>query len=184
MLEDVKTPQELMTFLDKHIEYGIINSNGLKITNSNSEEFAEACNHDWKVRNVNEIISSGVGHCYDQVEVERYWFKNNKYKFKTFWVCVFLKDVENSGFLHTYLVYKEAGNWCLFEHSDFSNRGIYYFSTLKEAVEWQTKKQKAYARSVLGAGDFRSFVVEFTKPKEGLNMREYIEFVKNCKNFE
>ena len=72
-LDKVKSPEDLLIFLD-NINYGVIDKNGNVLNDSSSEEFQIACNNDWYVRDVNEIIKSKVGHCYDQVEIERKWF--------------------------------------------------------------------------------------------------------------
>ena len=123
----IKTPNELMSFLDHNFEYGVIDNNGNKVYDSNSVEFQMICNNQWKLRSVQEMLKDQIGHCYDQVEIEREWFVDKGYEIKTFWISAYQEEIENSGFSHTYLIYKDKDCWKLFEHSDFFNKGIYEF---------------------------------------------------------
>lgn len=41
--QEIKTPEELMSFLDQNIKYDIIDNNGIPYYNSNSEKFQEVC---------------------------------------------------------------------------------------------------------------------------------------------
>ena len=88
-LDLIKTPQELMDYLNENFVYGVIDSNGNKFTDSNSDEFQNACNNDWVLRPVDQILTDKIGHCYDQVEIEREWFSFHNYKTKTFWISAY-----------------------------------------------------------------------------------------------
>ena len=181
-INDVKTPEELITFLDENISYGVIDRNGNRLHDSSKKEFQDVCNKDWKVRPVFKILDDGIGHCYDQVEVERYWFEQNGYMVKTFWVTAYQEEIKNSGFSHTYLIYKDNEKWKLFEHSDYNNKGIYEFNSLIEAIVWQKSKQIEYAKScVKPTTKYDVVVYEYSKPKVGLNMTEYLKFVTDSK---
>lgn len=108
---DVKTPIELMDFLDRNIDYGVIDREGHKLFDSSKKDFQYACKDVWKIKPVFEILKSGVGHCYDQVEIERFWFEKFGFIIKTFWISAYQREVENSGFAHTYLVYQDGDKW-------------------------------------------------------------------------
>ena len=45
--QEIKTPEELMSFLDQNIKYDIIDNNGIPYYDSNSEKFQEVCNTLW-----------------------------------------------------------------------------------------------------------------------------------------
>jgi len=181
----ISSPEQLLEYLDNHFCYGVIGANGKKFLDNNEEGFELACNNDWKLRSVSQMIKDGIGHCYDQVEIEREWFVSKGYEVKTFWVVAYQNGIENSGFSHTYLIYKDNNKWKLFEHSDFSNRGIHEFNSVKEAVKWQAAKQIKYAESVIKPIDKYDVIIkEFTKPNEGLTMKEYIEFVELFEDFK
>lgn len=182
--KEVKTPEQLMLYLDQNFEYGVIDNNGNKHCNSNSDEFQLVCNTQWKLRPVDKILKDGVGHCYDQVEIEREWFFENGFDVKTFWISAYQKEIENSGFSHTYLLYKDNGAWKLFEHSDSSNKGIYTFKSINSAVKWQAKNQVKFAESCIKPlKKYITCIKEFNKPPTNLNMQEYLQFIDTSKDY-
>lgn len=184
MLKSIKTPQELMQFLDNNIQYGVIDKNGNKLFDSNSERFQQTCFEDWILRSPEQIISNQVGHCYDQVEIERYWFKLNNYEFKTFWISAYQPGIENSGFSHTYLVYKNGSKWHLFEHADYSNKGIFEFLELNAAVKWQANNQIKYATGVVKPKfNYEVCIKEYTTPPLNINMQQYLQHIEQSKDY-
>lgn len=185
MLENIKTPEDLMIFLNKNIEYGVKDSNGNKITDGSSEQFQFVCNNEWFLRPVKQILLDKIGHCYDQVEIERYWFENNGYKVKTIWISAYQENIENSGFSHTYLVYKDKNQWKLFEHSDYFNRGIFEFNSLKDAINFQAKNQIKTAENCIKPEiKYSVCIKEYSKSKTNLNMSEFLEYIMSSKNVD
>ncbi len=183
-IDNVKTPEDLMKFLDENIHYGIIDKNGNKLYDSSKQEFQDACNN-WRVRPVIQILKDGIAHCYDQVEIERYWFEKKGFSVKTFWISAYQEDISNSGFAHTYLIYKENENWKLFEHSDYKNKGIYEFKSIDNAIEWQKFKQIEYAKSCIKPiKEYSTEIYEYKKPKVGLNMNEFLDYVTSGKKID
>ena len=159
MLKNIHTPVQLMEYLDENIEYGVIDKNGNKFTDSSSEKFQFVCNNEWFLRPVQQILLDKIGHCYDQVEIE------------------------NSGFSHTYLLFKENNQWKLFEHSDYYNRGIFSFNSLNEAIIFQAKNQiKTAEKCVKPEKRYSVCIKEYSKPKTNLNMTEFLEFINNSKD--
>ena len=136
--ERVKTPEELMDFMNKYITYGLV-VDGKAYTGADEDKFEEACKNKWRLAIDDELVSLGYGHCFDQVELERYWFKSHGYEVRTFFIW-FQLDYPNTYSMHTYLVYQDGGLWKWFEHSDYHNRGIYTFKTLDKAVSYQRNK--------------------------------------------
>lgn len=182
--QEVNTPEQLMIYLDQYFQYGVIDNNGNKYYDSNSDEFQLICDTQWKLRSVNEMLKDGIGHCYDQVEIERNWFTKKGFEVKTFWISAYQEKIENSGFSHTYLIYQDNGVWKLFEHSDFSNRGIYTFKTIKDAVKCQAEHQIKFAEScVKPLKQYTTCIKEYNKPPVNVNMQEYLEFIDNSKDY-
>lgn len=183
--EEVKSPEELMNYLDENIEFGVIDENGIKHNDSNSDEFQLVCDTQWKTRSVKQILKDGVGHCYDQVEIEREWFQSHGFTIKTFWISAYQQGVENSGFSHTYLIYKDQDKWKIFEHSDYANKGIHVFDKIKDAVKWQAEKQIKFASSIIiPKKKYSVCIKEYIKPLNNLSMQEYITFIDNSLDYE
>ena len=184
MFQNIKTPEQLMMYLDENFEYGVIDNNGNIFRDSSSDTFQEVCEKQWMLRSVEEILNGGIGHCYDQVEIEREWFTQNGFEVKTFWISAYQPEIENSGFSHTYLIYKAGENWNLFEHSDFSNKGIYTFKSINDAVKWQAEHQIDTAtKYIKPVKEYITCIKEFTKPPININMEEYLQFINNSKNY-
>ena len=182
-MKSVKTPQQLMQFLNNNFEYGVVDNNGNKHCDSNSDIFQEVCNNQWKMRSVKQMLEDGVGHCYDQVEIERKWFEDNGYEVKTFWISAYQEGVENSGFSHTYLLFADGEKWLLFEHSDFANRGIFEFETVEAAIRWQAGKQVAFAEKIVKSQQGYSVCIkQYQKPPIGVNMDQFLDFVEKSTN--
>lgn len=182
--KDIKTPEELMSYLDQNFKYGVIDNKGNEYYDSSSDDFQKICDTQWKMRSVEEMLREGVGHCYDQVEIEREWFTMMGFEIKTFWISAYQEEIENSGFSHTYLVYKDGEIWKLFEHSDFSNRGIYSFKNVKDAVKWQSDHQIKFAESCIKPlKKYEVCIKEYCKPSLYINMQDFLQFIDNSKDY-
>lgn len=182
--QEIKTPEQLMKYLDQNFEYGVIDNNGDRFYDSNTKEFQKICNTQWKLRSVEEMLKDGIGHCYDQVEIERKWFSRKGFKIKTFWISAYQEEIENSGFSHTYLIYQDAKNWKLFEHADCSNRGIFEFKNIREAVKWQAEHQIKFAeRCIKPKKQYLTCIKEYNAPPLNVNMQEYLQFIDKSKDY-
>lgn len=133
--EDIKKPAELLQFMDI-ISYGFQDDEGKKYGSWNEEEFEKEVVTKWKLSSPERLLKVKIGHCFDQVELERDWFLKHKYNFKTYYI-MFLLDEPNDYSTHTFLLYEENNKWNLFEHSDYFNRGIHEFSSLEEALKYE-----------------------------------------------
>ena len=61
------------------------------------------------------IIQNKKGICYDQVELERDFFKKWHYQFKTYFIYEKLPLIDNQ--THTFLIFKEKNKYYWFENS-------------------------------------------------------------------
>lgn len=182
--KEIKTPEQLMKYLDQNFKYGVIDKKGNKYYNSNTDEFQRICETQWELRPVEAMLKAGVGHCYDQVEIEREWFSKNGYNVKTFWLSAYQDGIQNSGFCHTYLMYQDNDTWKIFEHSDFSNKGIFTFKSISDAVKWQAKHQIKFAESCIKPlKEYVTCIKEYNKPPTYVNMQEFSQFIDNSKDY-
>ena len=175
----ITNPQELLEFMNNNIIYGFVGKNGKKYTNPNSEEW-----DDWyqecMVQSGEEVIISGIGTCWDQVELERLWFEKSAYPFKTFF-CWFEVNRENDLPTHTFLIYEDNNKYYWFEHSFGDYCGIHEYPSLELAIEDIKNKQFNYALSyskTIKQEDINTFACyEYSKPKPHLGVDDYINFV-------
>lgn len=182
--KEIKTPEQLMKYLDQNFKYGVIDKKENKYYNSNTAEFQRICETQWELRPVEEMLKDGVGHCSDQVEIEREWFSKNGYNVKTFWISAYQDGIQNSGFCHTYLMYQDNDTWKIFEHSDFSNKGIFTFKSTSDAVKWQAKHQIIFAEScVKPLKEYVTCIKEYNNPPTHVNMQEFSQFIDKSKDY-
>lgn len=141
----LRTPDELFDFMNKNIDYGFIGNDNKIYNDSSSDEWENACRTKWRLADYKTMLKCKTGHCFDQTELEREWFRRNNYEYKTIYIY-FKTDISYP--CHTYLVYKNKDNdkWCWFEHSDYSNRGIHEYDSLVETISAQMLKHIEYAR--------------------------------------
>ena len=143
---EIDTPEALLLFMD-NIRYGFYGKDGREYTNDGTEvsnkAFQTACVREYALANKDKVLKYGLGQCFDQTELERSWFKEHNYEFKTIFIW-FLFDYENNYPTHSYLIYKDNEQYCYFEHADENNKGIYRFDSYEEAIRFQMKKHIDY----------------------------------------
>ena len=178
-MNDIKTPEELLNFMRNNIIYGFVGKNGKKYTDMFSEEW-----NDWYsqciVQNGEDILKSKIGTCWDQVELERQWFAKNNYTVHTFFMW-FEVGRECDLPTHTFIIYEDNNKNYWFENAFEAQRGIHEFNTLNEAVEYAKSKQIEYTRmnhKDVSDKDMECLTVyEYTRPKENVNVEEYLNHV-------
>lgn len=110
------------------IEYGWVDKNRRKHTNDNDDnDFS----NNYILQSPNEIIKNKIGVCYDQVELERYYFKANDWNIKTYFIVHYDNDKCPT---HTFLTFKSNNKYYWFEHAWKKFRGIHKYSSLKELL--------------------------------------------------
>ena len=82
----------------------------------------------YRLANIDEIIENKVGICFDQVELERFYFNN---KFETHSYAIITTHM-----VHTFLALKSGTDYVYFEHSSAKSKGIYYFKSLELLLEF------------------------------------------------
>ncbi len=173
-----KTPEELMKFMD-YIEYGFVDSDGKKYGSWNEENFEKNVTTKWQLSDKDLLLHTLMGHCFDQVELERAWFNEHNYQFRTYYI-MFLLDYPDDLSIHTFLIYKENGEYVVFEHSDFLNKGIYHFKTLQEALDDKKQRHIAYNKQYVDITneELKHLVIyEYKTPPTGIDFTHFINNV-------
>lgn len=171
--EDVKTPEELLSFMDI-IEYGYKTLDGKEFGSWNESEFEENI-LNWTLSSPERLLSVKLGHCFDQVELERDWFLKHNYKIKTYFM-MFLLEEKNDYPTHTFLTYENNGKWYLFEHADYYNRGIHEFNTIDELLESAMKRQIEYAEATDEIANTLK-IIEYSQPAYNITFMEFINSI-------
>ena len=178
LLNEITNPNGLLEFMCNNIKYGYINNDNKLYTDVNSKEFSDNwC--DCIVQDYEGVLKIGVGTCWDQVELERYWFYKNNYKFKTYFVCYDIIEEHSS---HTFLVYEENNKYYWFEFAFSMYQGIHKYDNidllLKDVISKSIKYNKEYLK-IKDKLEDKVVLYEYPKPKKNCSVDEFYNNIKN-----
>ena len=106
----------------QNIKYGHLDQNA-QITNDYS---------NYLLSSPQETIKTGIGICWDQVELERYYFQNTGYPVHTY---IFIYYNNKDCPTHSFLTYEKNGKYYWLEHAYEKYQGIHCYDTLKELLK-------------------------------------------------
>ncbi|MGE5327801.1 MAG: hypothetical protein ACM3KH_00535 [Thiobacillus sp.] len=177
MYSRVGSPQDLLVFMDKYVKYGIATKSGNTYAESD-EDFTSIWQSDEAiVQSGDQVLNSGHGTCWDQVELERKWFSEHNYDYKTIFTW-FEIDGPNDYPTHTFLAYKTADGWNWFENA--FEPGIYKYSNLSDLIKYVESRLLNNAIECGVAKESDSSLIksyEYQKPKLNILIDEYINYV-------
>ena len=110
---------EIMNLMND-IEYGWVDKFGNK-----KDIVDETYSDNYILQSPKELMISKIGVCWDQVELERYYFKG--YDIKTYFIAYY---DDNKCPTHTFLTYKKEDKYYWFEHSWKKYKGIHEYTSI------------------------------------------------------
>ena len=157
---------EIMNLM-QDIKYGWVDKEKKK--HQDFETFAT----DYLLQSPKQLIKSQIGVCWDQVELERYYFKNTNLEIKTFFI---INNDEGMCPTHTFLVYEKNNEFYWFEHSWEKYRGIFKYNSLESLLKDVKNKfiSDLEDKSILNIS-----LYEYPKVPSSLNPLDYMNFVQN-----
>ena len=158
---------EIMELME-NIEYGWIDLQNQRY-NFVNERFSQ----EYFLQSPKETRKNKIGICWDQVELERYYFKGNDWNIKTFFIVYYDNKTCPT---HTFLTYEKEGKFYWFEHSYQVLKGIHKYNTLKELL--LDVKNKFIQDQLANDYDPNLLVIhEYKKPKDHISV---LEFYNHC----
>lgn len=158
---------EIMELMND-IEYGWVDKDK-NIYLDTSEGFSS----NYALQSPEEILKTKTGVCWDQVELERYYFSQTNIPFKTYFMCYYDNDRCPT---HTFLIYEKNNNYYWFEHSWKKYIGIHESNDLKELLEdIRSKFIEMEVKDKFNKNNMMLY--EYIKPSYGLSVEE---FYKHC----
>ncbi|MBT4850110.1 hypothetical protein HON36_04650 [Candidatus Parcubacteria bacterium] len=182
-MKKIKTPEELLSFMNERLQYGFVGKEDGKIYSPKLEGWGEGESPEPALRSPEETLESGYGDCWGQTELERHWFMTNgeEYEFKTFLLRIGAgSDIDQKNPAHTMLVYKKDDKWYWFENTLDSHCGIHEFEDLDTLLE--DVKNKFISEFTPTEDDLQTFkLYEYgeTRPHECDNPGEFLSRVAN-----
>lgn len=157
------------------IKYGIKTSNG-KIIDNDSKEWDYVIYNEYHLLTREEILNNKCGICWDQVELEREFCREENIDCKTYYICVY--DNENLP-SHTFLVCHDSTKYYWFEHSWGEYKGIHEYSSLNSLL-FDVKKKFINSNSYIKNNE-STFIYEYEKPKEHITCQDFYDFIETQK---
>lgn len=157
---------DIMNMMDD-IDYGWVDIDGNKYIDD-FEDFSSK----YLLQTPNEVIKNKVGVCWDQVELERYYFKNN-YNVKTYFIVYYDGGKCPT---HTFLTFEKNNKYYWFEHSWQTFRGIHEYDNLESLL---VDVRDKFVNDFIDVNIGDVYVYKYDKPKYHISVQD---FYKHCGN--
>ena len=174
---EIKSAADLMRFFEKNMYYGFTYRG--KIFTDDQQDFQKNMDKFYKLRIGEDFIKNKYGVCWDFCELEREFFISKNIEHECFFIESFTNR-EDGGPTHTFVLFKSKNKWWWFEYAWQFHRGIWKYSSRKEALKDILEKFKNFFNRKL-------FDVRLYKTKsiqKRLDTYEYVERCINCERVE
>ena len=166
----IETPYQLLDWM-KPFKYGWFTRGGK--AHNGSEGIPGDFYHNFHLQSPQQLTASKVGVCWDFVELERQWFKENNYQFAIFYIILNDARVQPT---HTFLVYQIGRHHYWFEYSWEKYRGIHRYGSsdilIKDVIMRHRQEYNDYSSPV-------SIHWLQDTPKYGITCQQYMRFAAN-----
>lgn len=154
---------EIMDLM-KDIEYGWMDKN-----NHKHSIVDETYSDNYVLQTPSEVLKNKLGVCWDQVELERYFFKGTDWDVSTYFLVYYDGDRCPT---HTFLTFAKENKYYWFEHAWERFRGIHEYDSLNELlfdvknkfIQWELNNEYIFENLVLR---------EYKKPKFHISTPEF-----------
>lgn len=177
-INSIKTPEDILEFMNEHIKYGYVDINGEEHINS-LKNFRRL----YRTGTVEETLSHGLGTCIEQVNLMKYLFNLIDIPSKMYCTRIYegenFNNLDEEEHMHCFLLYFLNGKVYQLEHPNPEKVGIYEFNSEEEAIkkinDYYIKRVNGKARPVtefyevipdLSFKEFNMFINSLDKSKE------------------
>ena len=150
------------------IQYGWIDATGAR------REKLQGFSTDYRLQFPDELLQSKLGVCWDQVELERKLFSEQKITAHPFFIVHY---DQNKCPTHTFMIIEDADKFVWYEHAWSKHAGWHEFPSLNEAVK--TVRNIFIDEELQGKYEPNNLVIymDYPAPDRKLNC---LEFYKHC----
>lgn len=157
--------REIMKLMDQ-IQYGWVDQNDQKHLIMN-----DSYSDTYKLQSPKQLEKTQLGTCWDQVELQRYYFKNHAANIHTYFICYYGTDQLYS---HTFLTYEKEDKVVWFEHAWNPYAGIHIYHDLEELIS--DVKEKFIVQQIKEPfSDGGLLVREYSKPHYGITFSAFFQ---------
>lgn len=167
IIYDLKSPEELLEFMNENIRYGWLDDN-----NNEHIDTMKQFRKLYRTLSLDEMLTNKLGTCIEQTYLEIIVMENLGIEYKAYCLRSYEDDpriVEPK--MHCFLIYNKDNKWYHFEHSNPDVRGIHeyktYEETMRDILEYYQKRDKGKTRQLL----------EIKEVPTGLSWQEWNEYL-------
>lgn len=171
-LNEIKTPEDILTFMNEHIQYGWIDINGEKHIKS-IKNFRRL----YRISTIEETLKYGLGTCIEQVYLMHSLLDKINIPNKMFCTRVYegkdFNNLEEEEHMHCFVLYYLNNKVYQLEHPNFERIGIYEFNNEEEAIK---EINDYYVK--MADGKSRP-VTEFFEVEPNLSFKEFNDYINS-----
>lgn len=157
-----------------NIQYGWVDKNKEQHIKLEPTLFSEI----YMLQNPEELLDSKIGVCWDQVELERYYFSKIDLKYNSY--VIMYNDKKNIP-NHTFIVYEDNNKFYWFEHAWDKYKGIHEFNDLKSLLI--QVKNNFVSDELKGNYNINYlFIFNYNKPENNLDCTSFYKHMMSGKN--
>lgn len=169
-LEDIKTPEDILTFMNENIKYGWLDINNLEHI-GNMKGFRSL----YRTSSLDETLKHKIGTCIEQVNLMHTLLSKLNIPNKMFCTRIYegndFNDMEAEEHMHCFVLYYLNGKVYQIEHPNWERIGIYEFSSEKEAI---ASINDYYVKM---SGGIPRPVTEFFEVEPHLSFKEFNSYI-------
>lgn len=183
MINNIKTPNDILEYLKENINYGWLGADGKKRIKS-----MDGFRQFYRTMSFKDVMNEKVGTCVEQVYlmhelmnkigVQSKMFCTRMYEDETF------NDLEAPERMHCFLLFYIDDEVFQLEHPDFNRVGIYKYESENDAIgkivniyENMMKEEYKSKNKPAPEGGFKRTTTEFFDVKPGLTYKEFNLYV-------
>lgn len=169
-IDNIKTPEDILTFMKENIEYGWLDIDGEEHIKT-MQDFRRL----YRTSSIKEVLSHGIGTCIEQVYLMSELLNKINIPNKMFCTRVYEKndfnDLDAEEHMHCFILYYLNDKVYQIEHPNFEKAGIYEFknedTAIKEINDYYIKMSEGKSRPV----------TEFYEVEPHLSFKEFNNYI-------
>ena len=171
-INDIKTPEDILEFMNENIRYGWLDINGKEHIKT-MKEFRRL----YRTSSIDECLEHKLGVCTEQVYLMHILLDKINIPNKMFCTRIYesedFNDLESDEHMHCFVLYYLNNKVYQIEHPNFERVGIYEFNSEEEAIN---EINKIYVEM---SGGYPRPVTEFFNVEEGLSFKEFNNYINS-----
>lgn len=166
----INDENDLYNYIINNIRYGTVDKILKEYDNTDDNFFDK-----YMLQLPYQIIQTGVGTCWDQVELIREFCEYKKYISHTFF-GIYNEPKNSNNPTHTFLVFEKGDKYFWIETAWYDNRGIHKYNSLDELIS-DFKKRYYKFLNVDNPDEGKFEIHEYKKITKNMGAEEFLKHV-------